>query len=97
MKEFCRKRWFLLLLVGSIALAAWIPRSLQPGVGMLEPKVIVSVALFLMAWCLESRDLRNALLHPWPALWRVAMSSGLLPALAWMAGLLLHVVAFGIA
>ena len=96
MKEFCRKRWFLLLLVGSIALAAWMPRSLQPVVGMLEPKVIVSVALFLMAWCLESRDLRNALLHPWPALWGVAISYGLLPALAWMAGFLLQVADFRI-
>jgi sodium/bile acid cotransporter 7 len=94
MKEFCLKRWFLLLLVGAILLAAWMPRFLRPVVAMLEPKVIVSVALFLMAWCLESHHLRNTLLHPWPALWAVGISYTLLPALAWMTGFLLEVADF---
>jgi len=96
MKKFFLKRWFLLLLVVGLSLAAWMPRSLQPVVGVLEPRMIVSVALFLMAWSLESRHLRNALLRPWPAVWAVFISYGLLPALAWMASLLLEVADFRI-
>ena len=90
MKKFFLKRWFLLLLVGGLSLAAWMPRSLQPVVGVLEPRMIVSVALFLMAWCLESRHLWSTLLRPWPAVWAVFISYGLLPALAWTASLLLE-------
>src|SRR5205085_6264443 len=96
MKEFCLKRWFLLLLVGAIALAACMPRSLQPVVAILEPKAIVSVALFLMAWCLESHHLRNTLLHPWPAVWAVIISYGLLPALAWLIGFFIDFADFRI-
>src|SRR5438034_678770 len=96
MKKFFLKRWFLLLLVVGLSLAAWMPRSLQPVVGVLEPKVIVSVALFLMAWCLESRHLLRTLLRPWPAVWAVLISYGLLPALAWTASLLLELADFRI-
>jgi len=47
-----------------------------------------------MAWCLESRHLQNTLLRPWPALWAVVISYGLLPALAWVIGLFLEVADF---
>jgi sodium/bile acid cotransporter 7 len=94
MKEFFLKRWFLLLLVVGLTLAAWMPRSLQPMAGVLEPKLIVSVALFLMAWCLQSRHLWSTLLRPWPAIWAVVISYGLLPALGWIAGRLLDVADF---
>jgi sodium/bile acid cotransporter 7 len=46
----------------------------------------VAVALFLMAWSLDSRSLGRSLLRPLPALWAVAISFGALPALAWLAG-----------
>jgi len=69
---------------------------LQPIARVLEPKVMVSVALFVMAWCLESRHLWNTLLRPWPAVWAVFISYGPLPALAWLAGLLLDVADFRI-
>ena len=85
MREFILKRWFLLLLVGGVALAAVMPQHLRPVVGLLEPKVIVSVALFLMAWCLESRNLWSTLLRPWAAIWAVMISYGLMPALGWAA------------
>src|SRR5439155_26639842 len=96
MKKFFFKRWFLLLLVGGLSLAAGLPRSLQPVVGVLEPRMIVSVALFLMAWCLESRHLWSTLLRPWPAVWAVLISYGLMPALALKASLILEIADFRI-
>ena len=96
MREFILKRWFLLLLVGGVALAALMPQHLRPVVGLLEPKVIVSVALFLMAWCLESRNLWSTLLRPWAAIWAVMISYGLMPALGWAAGSMLSVADFRI-
>src|SRR5260370_6362500 len=42
-----------------------------------------------MAWTLPSRSLARVLVRPWPALWAVAISYGLVPAGAWVAGTLL--------
>ncbi len=84
-----RKRWFLLLLLGGLALAWLRPGWLQPATRWVEPRAVVAPALFLMAWTLESRSLFSALLHPLPALWAVCISYGALPALGWLAGTLL--------
>src|SRR5438128_10034947 len=89
MKRFLGKRWFLLLLLGGLILA-WIgPAWLRPVTDWLDPRVIVGCALLLMSLGLESRRLYDALRRPWPALWALAISYGLLPALAWSAGPLL--------
>jgi solute carrier family 10 (sodium/bile acid cotransporter), member 7 len=96
MKEFILKRWFLLLLVSGVALAASMPRSLQPAVSLLEPKVIVSAALFLMAWCLESKNLWSTVLRPWAAIWALIISYSLMPALGWLAGSMLSFADFRI-
>jgi len=96
MKEFVFKRWFLLLLIGGVALAALMPRQLRPAVGLLEPKVIVSAALFLMAWCLESSNLWSTLLRPWAAVWAVLISYCLMPVLGWVAGSMLSMADFRI-
>src|SRR5439155_25083458 len=47
------------------------------------------LALFLMAWSLESRSLFNSFLRPLPALLGVMISYGFLPGLGWCAGRLL--------
>ncbi len=88
MSSFLGRRWFLLVLVGGGALALWRP-SWFAWTGHLDPRPVVAVALFLMAWTLPSRSLARVLLRPWPALWAVCVSYGLLPALAWLVGGLL--------
>jgi sodium/bile acid cotransporter 7 len=96
MKDLFIKRWFLLLLVGGVLLAAVMPRNLLPVVAMVQPKLIVPAALFLMAWCLETRSLWSTLLRPWPAIWAVIISYGLIPPLGWLAGSLLAITDFRI-
>ena len=89
MKELLGKRWFLLMLLAGLALGWLRPQWLRPATAWLEPRVIVAVALFVMAWSLESRSLFQALLRPWPALWAWSISYSALPALAWLVGWLL--------
>ncbi|HXG09024.1 MAG TPA: bile acid:sodium symporter [Gemmataceae bacterium] len=89
MKSFLARRWFLLLLVVGLAVAGWRPDWLRPAVERLPPRAVVALALFLMAWGLDSRSLGRSLLRPLPALWAVAISYGALPALAYLAGRLM--------
>src|SRR5690348_12762231 len=88
MLPFLQKRWFLLLLI-----AGGLVVALRPGwltwVRGLDPRAVVAPALFLTAWGLQSRSLYRTLLKPWAALWATAVSYGVLPALAWLAGNLL--------
>jgi sodium/bile acid cotransporter 7 len=89
MKQFLRQRWFLLLLAAGIVLAWWGPAWLRASTAQLGPRAIIALALFLMAWGLESRKLFGALLRPLPALWAVAISYGVVPACAVLVGPLL--------
>jgi L-threonylcarbamoyladenylate synthase len=89
MPSLLARRWFLLLLAGGVALAAIAPYSLRPWTASLPPRLIVAAALFLMAWGLETRRLLDSIVRPVPALWGVTISFGVVPALAWLIGLLL--------
>src|SRR5437868_5398407 len=89
MKALLRKQWFFVILLGGVTLAFLLPGWLRPVTARLEPRVVVAVALFLMALGLESRSLFGSLLKPLPALWAVLISYGPLPALGWLAGSLL--------
>ncbi len=82
MHQFLARRWFLLLLGAGVLLALLAPDWLRPLVQPLPPQGLVAVALFLMAWTLESRRLGEALLRPLPALWAAVISYGALPLLA---------------
>jgi sodium/bile acid cotransporter 7 len=84
--HFLLRHWFLLLLVAGVGLAAARPDWLRPVAARIPPRGVVGLALFIMAWSLESRSLGRALLRPLPALWAVFISYGALPALAWLAG-----------
>jgi sodium/bile acid cotransporter 7 len=80
-----RRHWFLLLvLLGTVVVAVrpdWLGWTVW-----LNPTVCGSIAVFFSAWTLETRSLGNALARPWPAVWATAISYGLLPGLAWLAG-----------
>jgi sodium/bile acid cotransporter 7 len=83
-----RKHWFLLLLLVGILLVCLRPDWLL-WTAWLDPTACGAAAVFFSAWTLETHRLGRALARPWPALWAVAMSYGLLPALALGGGLLL--------
>jgi sodium/bile acid cotransporter 7 len=85
-----RKHWFLASLVGAVFLACWRPQWLQPYTEKLPAQGLVFAALFLMSWSLESSTLFAALKHPWPAVWAMLLSYGIVPPLGWLAGRLLH-------
>ena len=89
MKALFLKQWFLVILLGGVCLAYFLPGWLRPVTAWLDTRVVVAVALFLMAWGLESRSLFAALMRPLPALWAVLISYGPLPALGLCAGWLL--------
>ncbi len=95
MTAFLAKRWFLLLLIAGIAVAAVAPGALQ-WTSRVQPQPVMALALFLAAWTLDSRSLYQSFLRPWPAIWAVAISYLALPALGWLTGLLLSVVDFQI-
>jgi sodium/bile acid cotransporter 7 len=80
------RHWFLLALVVGVSLASVRPRWLAPVVGPVPPRGVVAVALFVMAWGLESGSLWRTLLRPLPTLGAVLVSYGVLPALGWLAG-----------
>ncbi len=85
---FLRKHWFLLLILAGAAVAALWPAGLG-WTARLDPSLCGALAVLLSAWGLETRRLRDAALRPQAALWAAAISYGLLPGLAWLAGLLL--------
>ena len=89
MKALLGKHWFLAVLLGGVALAWFEPQWLRPATQRLEPRAVVALALFLMAWTLESRSLFTVLARPLPALWAAIISYGPLPALGLCAGWLL--------
>jgi sodium/bile acid cotransporter 7 len=80
------KRWFLVLLLGTVALALCQPGLLQPYTRRMSPLALVGPALFLIAWGLDSHSLWGAVARPLPALWAVVISYGFLPLLGWLAG-----------
>lgn len=89
MGAFLARRWFLLSLAVGVGLAALRPEWLRPATAPIPPRLVIALALFLMAWGLPTRRLVGSLRRPLPVLWAVLLSYGLLPALAWLAGPLL--------
>jgi sodium/bile acid cotransporter 7 len=88
MLAFLARRWFLLVLL-VLGVLAWLRPEWLQWARRLDPRFIVGPALFLIALSLESKSLFESALRPWPVLWAVAVSYGLLPLLAWLAGPLL--------
>jgi sodium/bile acid cotransporter 7 len=85
---FLAKRWFLLaILAGALLVWRW-PDALLWTSG-LNPSLTGAAAIFLTALGMESRALGRSLLRPWAALWALAISFGLLPALALVLGTVL--------
>jgi sodium/bile acid cotransporter 7 len=82
------KRWFLVALVAGCVLAWFAPGALAWTLRM-PPRVVMPLALFLVAWTLESRHLARAVRRPGAALWGVFVGYTVPPLLGWAAGSLL--------
>ncbi len=88
MLTFLRQRWFLISLVVLITsgltiganLSADGARSLSDYV---KPRWITAIVLFLMAFSLDSRHLRNSFRTPGPVVWASLVNYGFIPLLAW--------------
>lgn len=87
MTAYLRKHWFLLLVLAGISACVVWPDQIRPWTDWLNPSYCGALAVLLSAWGMETRSLRDAVARPQAALWAVALSYGLVPALAWLAGL----------
>lgn len=88
MSVLLARHWFLLVLFGGVGIAMAFPNALRPLTNYWEPRWAVGFALFLMAWTMPTRSLVTELKQPYASLWAVFLSYGLVPASAWLAGLL---------
>lgn len=83
MRRILARNWFFLVLAGGLTLAL-VRSDWLHFVSWLDPRPMVALALFLMAWGLPSRHLASELARPWASLWAVAISYGLVPIGAWL-------------
>jgi sodium/bile acid cotransporter 7 len=88
MRAFLARHWFLLLILAG-AVAVWQAPEALRWTALLDPALAGAAAVLLSAWGLEGRRLWAALARPRAALGALAVSYGLLPALAWLLGRLL--------
>src|SRR5687768_1502144 len=88
MRHTLTKRWFLVLTVLGALAVAFAPGMLR-WTAWLDTSACGTLVIFLSALGLESRRLARAAAAPRAALWAVAISFGLVPALAWLAGFLM--------
>src|SRR5919199_761442 len=96
MRDFLARRWFLLALCGGLPPARLRPGWFRPWVQRLPLPPGGGLALFLVAWSLESRSLYRALVRPAAALCALAVSYGALPLFAWLVAPLLPLPDLGL-
>lgn len=82
MKGFHR-HWFLILLLVGVSTGLLRPGWIHPWTEPVNPKAVIALALYLMAWTLPSRHLVGEMVRPGPALWALVISYGLCPVAAW--------------
>ncbi len=88
MRGFLVRNWFFQALILGVVLALACPGFFRFWTSRLDPRPMVGLALFLLAWGLPSRSLAREAARPWASLLAVAISYGLVPAGAWLAGAL---------
>jgi sodium/bile acid cotransporter 7 len=87
MRQVFRTHWFLLLVASGIGCVAFWPGAVR-WASRFDASVCGGAAIFLSAVGLEARRLAAAAVRPRAAALGVAISYGLVPAVAWAAGLL---------
>lgn len=82
------RHWFVLALAGAVAATLAAPEWFRPATQQLSPRAVISAALFLTAWTMPGRTLAGEVTRPLAALWAALLSFSLVPASAWLLGLL---------
>ncbi|MFO0966177.1 MAG: bile acid:sodium symporter [Gemmataceae bacterium] len=77
------RHWFLLVLAGGLTIALLFPSQVRGAIGWLSPRVVIALALFLMAWTMPTRRLTDEIRRPWGTLWASLVSYGFCPLAAW--------------
>jgi solute carrier family 10 (sodium/bile acid cotransporter), member 7 len=82
------KRWFLLAVLLGFAIV-WFWPGAMGWTTAVQPRLVIPLALFLIAWTMDSQRLFSAVRKPGPALLAVAIGFTLPPLVAWGSGTLL--------
>ena len=88
MLNFLRKRWFLIALAFLIASGMTIGVNLPKAradsfAALIDARWITAFVLFLMAFSLDTRQLKASLRSPGPVLWAASINFAGIPLLAW--------------
>ncbi len=79
MKAWFAKHWFLIALISGVAASLAFPSSLRAATERLEPRLIVALSLFLVAWTMPAESLLEEMRRPLASAWAVFLSYGLVP------------------
>ncbi|MCA9100229.1 MAG: bile acid:sodium symporter family protein [Planctomycetales bacterium] len=83
MRDFFRRRWFLIFLVVSLTAGFGMPKPLEPVASAVPRSAVAATVLFLMALPLDASAIWNSVRRPQGVLLAVAICYGLLPLVAW--------------
>ena len=89
MLRYLARRWFLLLIMLGLYLAVKYPQASDRCLSLVQTRHIAAAVLLLMSLGLPTERLWSAVRRPWPALVALAVSYGVGPVVAWLAGTLL--------
>jgi sodium/bile acid cotransporter 7 len=83
-----QRYWFLVALTGVVAFGLLAGMRLSAAtskllMGWVRPSVTTTIVLFLMAFSLDSRRLRDAFRTPGPVAWAAVVNYGFIPLVAW--------------
>jgi sodium/bile acid cotransporter 7 len=85
MLHFLGRRWFLLVLVASLAIGIASPQLAGPLIEWIPSDLVVAATTFVMAVTLETAALWNAARRPGPAWLAAGINMGMAPPLGWLA------------
>src|SRR5262249_49897730 len=88
MPAFLARHWFLILLVLGLGASLLAPQWMRYATDFWEPRLTVGISLLLMAWTMPTQSLVEEVRRPFASLWAVCLSYGLVPASAWLLGML---------
>ena len=88
MRSYLLKRWFLVslfvLITAGLALGAGGGRAVVEGLNLLiRPRMVTATVLFLMAFSLDSGQLKKSLQSPGPVVLAFVLNFGMIPLLCW--------------
>lgn len=88
MRQFLVKRWFLValavLISGGLALGGLLGQRVVDDMSLVvRPRLVTAVVLFLMAFSLDSTQLKQSFRSPGPVAWAFLVNFGAIPLMGW--------------